>query len=135
MNTINHLSGAESAARVARYLESECGFGVCSGDPDCRDTQCPGHPCKSNLLTLPVRDSMTGDRLNLHRVDTSQLGSRDGVSFGGCRTDLPIQFADEDEGIGQFLDGIERNAKRFKNIAIAVLAGLLIGAVIYAATK
>jgi hypothetical protein len=37
-------------------------------------------------LTLPVRDTMTDDRLNLHRVDTAQLGHDDGVSVGGCCT-------------------------------------------------
>ena len=30
---------------------------------------------------------------DLHRVDTSQLGQRDGVSVGACRTDLPVDFA------------------------------------------
>jgi len=29
----------------------------------------------------------------LRRVDTSQLGQRDGVSVGACRTDLPVDFA------------------------------------------
>ena len=29
----------------------------------------------------------------MRRVDTSQLGSRDGVSEGDCRTDLPIEYA------------------------------------------
>ena len=29
----------------------------------------------------------------LRRVDTSQLGHRDGVSVGACRTDLPIEYA------------------------------------------
>jgi hypothetical protein len=38
------------------------------------------------VLTLPVRDTMTDDRLNLHRVDTAQLGHDDGVSVGGCCT-------------------------------------------------
>lgn len=29
----------------------------------------------------------------LHRVDSSQMGQRDGVSVGACRTDLPVDFA------------------------------------------
>ena len=30
---------------------------------------------------------------DMRRVDTSQLGQRDGVSVGACRTDLPVDFA------------------------------------------
>jgi len=38
------------------------------------------------LIDLKVRDTMTDDRLNLHRVDTAQLGHDDGVSVSGCCT-------------------------------------------------
>lgn len=30
---------------------------------------------------------MNNGRFHLHRVDTTELGPRDGVSIGGCRTD------------------------------------------------
>ena len=40
----------------------------------------------ARLLRLPIVDSMTDDRLNLHRIDTSQMGQRDGVSVGACCT-------------------------------------------------
>lgn len=30
---------------------------------------------------------MNNGRFHLHRVDTTDLGPRDGVSVGGCRTD------------------------------------------------
>jgi len=64
-------------------IESECGFGTCAGHPACGDKQCPEHPCKTGMLGLPVLDTMTDDRFNLHRVDTSQLGRQDSASFGG----------------------------------------------------
>ena len=32
-------------------------------------------------------------KIGLHCVDTSQMGQRDGVSVGACRTDLPIEYA------------------------------------------
>lgn len=130
MNKINRLSGAESAARIigAARWESPCGFGTCAGHIDCRDTSCPEHPVQTGLVGLPVIDMKFLEEESLNaRLRNSCMNDR--------LRDLPIEFADEDEGIGQFLDGIERSAKRFKNIAIAVLAGLLIGAVIYAATK
>lgn len=37
------------------------------------------------------RGSMTADPYRLHRVDTAQLGKRDGVSMGDCRQ--PIEYA------------------------------------------
>ena len=43
-----------------------------------------GAESAARLLRLPVVDAMTDDRLNLHRVDISQLGKRDGVSVGDC---------------------------------------------------
>ena len=45
-----------------------------------------GTESAARLLRLPVVGAMTADRLNLHRVDTSQLGERDGVSIGACCT-------------------------------------------------
>lgn len=33
-------------------------------------------------------------KIGMHRIDTSQMGQRDGVSVGACRTDLPVQFAE-----------------------------------------
>jgi hypothetical protein len=38
------------------------------------------------VIDLKVVDTMTDDRLSLHRVDTSQMSQRDGVSVGGCCT-------------------------------------------------
>jgi len=45
-----------------------------------------GAESAARLLRLPVVDAMTADRLSLHRVDTSQLGERDGASIGACCT-------------------------------------------------
>lgn len=45
-----------------------------------------GAESAARLLRLPVVDAMTADRLNLHRVDASQLGQRDGVPVGACCT-------------------------------------------------
>ena len=51
------------------------------------------------LQSLPVQTDEEAANLKawrasgLRRVDTSQLGQRDGVSVGACRTDLPVDFA------------------------------------------
>lgn len=106
MNTINRCLNAND--EICKFPECKC--------------------AEVGLVGLPVIDmKFLEEESTNSRLRNSCMNDR--------LRDLPIQFADEDEGIGQFLDGIERNAKRFKNIAIAVLAGLLIGAVIYAATK
>lgn len=47
-------AGAMRAMRLA--ATSECGFGSCAGDPDCRDRHCPEHPIKTGMLGLPVID-------------------------------------------------------------------------------
>jgi hypothetical protein len=54
--------------------DSECGFGLCAGDANCRDKHCPGHPC--NLVSLPVIDAKFFDE---QRAKTA---------------DMPIQYAD-----------------------------------------
>jgi hypothetical protein len=50
-----------------------------------------------------MKNTMTDDRLNLHRVDTSQLAPDDGVSVGGCCSgdcnegrDCPVQYAGDE---------------------------------------
>jgi hypothetical protein len=48
---------------------SECGFGVCAGDPACRDTKCPGHPCQQGF---PVID---------HAYIDAQLKQEDPIEF------------------------------------------------------
>ena len=134
MNATERLSGAESAGRIARYLENPCGFGTCAGHVDCRDKQCPEHPCKTGLLGLPVLDTMTDDRFNLHRVDTSRMPKGAVVDGGHCRADLPIQFAEE-ETTG-LLNNIKRDAGFWlKWGACAVGGGLLIALVFHASTK
>jgi hypothetical protein len=51
------------------------------------------------LQSLPVQTDEEAANLKawrasgLRRVDTSQMGQRDGVSVGACRTDLPIEYA------------------------------------------
>lgn len=136
MTTTDHLSGAQSAARIIgrSKWESPCGFGTCAGHIDCSEKQCPEHPCKTGMLGLPVLDTMTDDRFNLHRFDASQLGPRDGVSVGSCRTDLPIQFAEE-ETTG-LLNNIKRDAMFWLTYgAGAVVGGLTLAAVIYASSR
>lgn len=49
--------------------ESECGFGVCAGDPACRDTKCPGHPAQQGF---PVID---------HKFIDAQLRAGDPAEF------------------------------------------------------
>lgn len=71
---------------------AECGHGTCGARVECTG-ECA---LKAAIINLPVIDTMTDDRFNLHRVDATQLGPRDGVSVGACRTDLPIQYADEE---------------------------------------
>lgn len=83
MNAIEKLSGAESAARILgtrRWETMECGHGHCAASVPCTGA-CK---LKDAIVGLPVLDTMTDDRFNLHRVDTSQLaGKRDSMSFGG----------------------------------------------------
>lgn len=56
------------------------------------------------LKSLPSQTEQQADDLKkwrasvianglLHRVDASQIGKRDGVSVGACRTDLPVEYA------------------------------------------
>jgi hypothetical protein len=70
------MSTKEHAIRIAKSLESECGFGTCSGHPDCRDRHCPEHPCN---LSLPVLDA---DYFDQQIAKTS---------------DMPIQYAEDFE--------------------------------------
>ena len=132
MTTTERLSGAESAARIigrSRWEAPECGHGNCAATVECTS------PCKLTgaVLNLPVLDTMTDDRFNLHRVDTSQIGERDGVSVGGCRTDLPIQFADNE--VSSLIETVKRDAFWLKWGFAAIAGGFLIAAVIHVSTK
>lgn len=115
MTAAERLSGAESAGRIARYLDNPCGFGTCAGHIDCQDKHCPEHPCKTGLLGLPVIDPKFFDE---------QIK----------RSDLQIQCAEE-ETTG-LLNNIKRDAAFWlKYGAAAICGGLLVALVIYASTK
>jgi hypothetical protein len=131
--------GSESAARIAKRLESECGFGACSGHPDCRDRQCPEHPCKTGMLGLPVLDTMTDDRFNLHRpvvdgktglivshVDTSAMDRKDCMSFGGL-DHLPVEMIEP-------IRSVKVWAEHLKTAALVVAAGLALACTFYVST-
>lgn len=89
----------------ARDAAAECGHGTCGAAVDCTG-ECA---LKAAVINLPVIDTMTDDRFNLHRpvvdgqtglivgrINTKTMEVTDGVAVGACRTDLPIQYADEE---------------------------------------
>ncbi len=83
MNAIDKLSGAESAARILGERKwpaiNRC---IGANDEQCKFPEC--RCAETGLVGLPVLDTMTDDRFNLHRVDMSQLaGKKDSMSFGG----------------------------------------------------
>lgn len=105
---------------------AECGHGTCGAVVDCTG-ECA---LKAAVLNLPVIDTMTDDRFNLHRVDATQLGPRDGGSAGACRTDMPIQYADDD-----LISEVKKDGGWFKRIALAIGAGILLALVIAVSSK
>lgn len=59
---------------------SECGFGYCAGDPACRDTKCPGHPCQQGFpvidekfIDAQLRAGDPGDLIRSVESDASRL--------------------------------------------------------------
>ena len=113
-NILRLSEGAESAARIARHLESECGFGTCSGHPDCRDRHCPEHPCQTGMLGLPVIDE---------RFLDEQLYQKDAASFGGL-DHLPVELIEP-------IRSVKVWAEHLKTAALVVAAGLALACTFY----
>lgn len=96
-------AGALRAMRLA--ATSECGFGSCAGDPDCRDRHCPEHPIKTGLLGLPVIDPKFLDE---------QIKA----------VDLPIEMIDP-------IPGVIRGGKVLKTAALIVATMLALACTFY----
>jgi hypothetical protein len=110
--------GSESAARIAKRLESECGFGACSGHPDCRDRQCPEHPIKTGLLGLPVIDPAFLDE---------QLYRKDAGGFGGL-DHLPVEMIEP-------IRSVKVWAEHLKTAALVVAALAALACTVYVSTR
>jgi len=134
MNAIDKFSGAESAARILgarRWETMECGHGHCAASVPCTGA-CK---LKDAIVGLPVLDTMTDDRFNLHRpvvdgktglivshVDTSAMDRKDCMSFGGL-DHLPVEMIEP-------IPSVMRDAYVLKTIALggallAVIVGVL----------
>ena len=123
MNAIDKFSGAESAARILgarRWETMECGHGHCAASVPCTGA-CK---LKDAIVGLPVLDTMTDDRFNLHRVDTSQLvGKKDSMSFGGLEH-IPIEMIEP-------ITSVKVWAEHLKTAALFVAAGLALACTFY----
>ena len=127
MNTVAKIHRA-----YPRYEALECGRGHCAAS-----TPCTGKcSLKEAVLNLPVLDTMTDDRFNLHRpvvdgktglivahVDTSQLDHKDCMSFGGL-DHLPIEMIEP-------IRSVKVWAEHLKTAAMVVATGLALGVTFY----
>jgi hypothetical protein len=68
--------------------------------------------------------TMTNDQFCLHRVDSSQLGPRDGVSVGYCRTD--IEFAGPEPEFFNEVKQLKREGQAAFVIVMMILALIVI---------
>jgi len=59
---------------------------------------------------------------DMRRVDTSQLGQRDGVSVGACRTDLPIEYAGPEPTFFNEVEQLKREGQAAFVIVMMILA-------------
>lgn len=119
MRAIERMSGAESAAQIIGVSKWPTTLKRCvnANDEPCKFPEC--QCAETGLIGIPVLDTMTDDRFNLHRVDASQLNHGEIVNVGG---DLPIQL-------------VEPERYGIKRVAVVVLFGLLCGAVYFSALK
>ena len=62
----------------------------------------------------------------MRRVDTSQLGARDGISEGDCRTDLPIEYAGNEPAFFDEVDQLKREGQAAFLIVMMILALALV---------
>jgi hypothetical protein len=90
-----------------------------------------GHESARRILK---HTPLTSDPLLLHRVDTSQLGDRDGVSVGGC-CNHDCREGRDCPNDADFYADIERlkNAGRAAACIAGVILVLVVGAFFYAA--
>jgi len=58
----------------------------------------------------------------LRRVDSSQMGQRDGVSVGACRTDLPIEYAGPEPTFFNEAEQLKREGQAAFVIVMMILA-------------
>ena len=63
---------------------------------------------------------------DMRRVDTSQLGQRDGVSVGACRTDLPIEYAGQEPTFFNEVEQLKREGQAAFVIVMMILALALV---------
>ena len=113
-NILSMSEGSESAARIMKRLESECGFGACSAHPACRDRHCPEHPCQTGMLGLPVIDE---------RFLDEQLYQKDAGGFGGL-DHLPVEMIEP-------IRSVKVWAEHLKTAAMVVAAGLALAGTFY----
>jgi hypothetical protein len=71
-----------------------------------------------------IGEPMTNDQFRLHRVDSSQLGQRDGVSVGYCRTD--IEFAGPEPEFFNEVEQLKREGQAAFVIVMMILALIVI---------
>jgi hypothetical protein len=87
-----------------------------------------------SALRILKHTPLTSDPLLLHRVDTSQLGDRDGVSVGGC-CNHDCREGRDCPNDADFYADIERlkNAGRAAACIAGVILVLAVGVFVYSA--